>query len=70
VIKKLQPDLIQIRTWCVNFYLLIEDTGITLIDGGFIGAVSKIEQAIEMEGFTWGDMKHVILTHGHLDHTL
>ncbi len=60
----------QLRGFLVHFHVLWDENGVTLIDGGFIGGVKKIEQSLQKNGFEWSDVKALILTHGHLDHTL
>ena len=63
-------DFLQIRGVIVHHHLLIEKDGVHLIDGGFIGGVRAIGKALKRLGFGYRDIKSILLTHGHLDHTL
>ncbi len=69
MIRVLQPDLIQIRGCFVISYLLIDGEDVHLIDGGFLGHISLIERALKERGLTWSNVKTILMTHGHLDHT-
>jgi len=63
-------DFVQIRGVIVHHHLLIDDDGVHLIDGGFIGGVSAIGKVLNERGLGFEDIKSILLTHGHLDHTL
>lgn len=67
--RELQPGLLQIHGTLVTFYLLFDNTGAVLIDTGFIGDFSRIESALLSAGLSWSDVRAILLTHGHLDHT-
>lgn len=60
----------QIRGMLVVSYLLVNSKGVTLIDCGFIGHFYHIESALKMANRDWSDVQAILLTHGHLDHTL
>ena len=47
-----------------NAYLLVEDEGLTLIDGGIPGDRSKILRYISQLGHTPQDLTRIVLTHG------
>jgi glyoxylase-like metal-dependent hydrolase (beta-lactamase superfamily II) len=40
-----------------------------LIDTGLIGEVAKLHRILQSLHLEWGDIKAILLTHGHLDHT-
>jgi glyoxylase-like metal-dependent hydrolase (beta-lactamase superfamily II) len=40
-----------------------------LIDTGLIGEVRLLEHTLRKIGLRWADLKAILLTHGHLDHT-
>ncbi len=40
-----------------------------LIDTGLRGELPKLERRLHSYGLTWCDIKAILLTHGHLDHT-
>ncbi len=50
--------------------MLIDDSGVHLIDGGFIGGVRRIHRELRRRSLDWSDVRSIVLTHGHLDHTL
>ena len=63
---------LQIRGWHVDSYALLdpEGRGVTLIDGGFFGGIRQIEEELARTGRTLEDVHAILLTHGHIDHTL
>lgn len=69
MIRKIDAGLYQLRGTFVCNYLLVEGKQATLIDSGFIGALGKIESALSKEGLGWENLKAILLTHGHIDHT-
>ncbi len=52
--------------WC---HLLVDDTGCVLIDTGLVGEAWAIGRKLRRLGLSWRDVKAILLTHGHLDHT-
>lgn len=52
----------------VNWYILEEAGELTLIDLGWPRSWPRIEQAIQAIGRQLGDLRVVLLTHGHADH--
>ncbi len=64
------PCYLSVRSCIVTFHLLRDEAGLYLVDGGFHGAVSRLEKVLHELGHDFGDIRAVILTHGHLDHTL
>lgn len=65
-----QEGFRQLRGWLVHHHFLWDGEGIYLIDGGFLGGVERIESALVALGRTWREVRVLILTHGHLDHTV
>ncbi len=61
------PGLIQVRTKGSKAYLILEDD-ITLIDTGAQGSGDRILEAVQELGRSPGDIKNIIITHGHMDH--
>ncbi len=61
------PGLYQVRTRGSKAYLVVEDD-ITLIDAGSTGSGSRILKAVEELGRSPSDIKHIVITHYHLDH--
>ncbi len=52
-----------------NVYLLVEEGQLTLVDAGFPGCSGKIYSYIKSLGRDPLELRQVILTHGHPDHT-
>ena len=51
-------------------YAVRVDGAVYLIDTGFIGGMGAIERALDQEGWRDLPVKGILVTHGHLDHTL
>jgi glyoxylase-like metal-dependent hydrolase (beta-lactamase superfamily II) len=68
-LKYLRPDLVAIRGWMGWTHLLLGDDGVVAVDSGFIGDARRIQRAIAALGRKPHDLKAILLTHGHLDHT-
>jgi glyoxylase-like metal-dependent hydrolase (beta-lactamase superfamily II) len=51
-----------------NTYILIDTDGVTLIDTGLRGNVSKIYSKLNRLGYGPQDIRRIIITHAHLDH--
>ena len=66
--KKITDHLYQISLGAVNAFV-IEDDGLTLVDTGLPGSTDKIFAALQKGGYRPADIKRVILTHLHTDHT-
>ena len=66
----LTDDLLQVRDFGVNFYVLRDAESLLLIDSGFIGASQCLDSALKKQGWSGLPIRGIILTHGHLDHTL
>ncbi len=66
----MDDDLLQVRSFGVNFYVLRDSKGLYLIDGGFIGGKSRLQQALSAKGWQNEPIVGILLTHGHLDHIL
>ena len=66
--KQITHNIYQISLGAVNAFL-IEDNGLTLIDTGNKNSADKIFTAIKKEGKNPADIKQIILTHCHPDHT-
>lgn len=66
------PDAnyLQIRDFIVHFHALVDEEGVYLIDSGFLGAVGRLRRKLASIGRSMKDVRAILLTHGHLDHTL
>jgi glyoxylase-like metal-dependent hydrolase (beta-lactamase superfamily II) len=62
------PGVVRLGTWAVNWYLLADGGGVTVIDAGAPGYKPQLEQGLEVLGRRPADIEAVLLTHGDLDH--
>jgi glyoxylase-like metal-dependent hydrolase (beta-lactamase superfamily II) len=53
----------------VKFYLLEDPSGLVLVDGGLPGHLPQLRSHLEGPGHSLGDIRAVLLTHAHPDHT-
>jgi glyoxylase-like metal-dependent hydrolase (beta-lactamase superfamily II) len=60
-----------IRGLAGAFHLLYDATRheAVLIDTGLVGEIPRLNRILREIGLDWPDIKAIILTHGHLDHT-
>ncbi|GAA1131653.1 MBL fold metallo-hydrolase [Citricoccus alkalitolerans] len=52
----------------VNCYLIEDEEGLTVVDAGLPSMWSMVLEALEARGRGPGDVKALVLTHGHFDH--
>ncbi|QDU74287.1 Hydroxyacylglutathione hydrolase [Bremerella volcania] len=64
------PGILEVRALGLNFFVLRDDKGLYVIDGGFIGGWRLFQHALRQEGWQDEPVRGVIVTHGHLDHIL
>jgi glyoxylase-like metal-dependent hydrolase (beta-lactamase superfamily II) len=68
IAKQLFPGLYLLRLGILNAFLL--DCGeLTLIDAGVAGSEKRVLQALAELGRQPGDLRHILVTHLHIDHT-
>ena len=65
----LLSSFLGIGAWGANVYLLVDDDGLTLVDTGLPGRADLILEQIEDLGYSPSDVKRIIITHHHADHT-
>ena len=53
----------------VNFYLIEDPGGLVLVDGGLAGHLPQLQSYLEGAGRSLSDIRAVLLTHAHPDHT-
>jgi glyoxylase-like metal-dependent hydrolase (beta-lactamase superfamily II) len=60
-----------IHGWHGSFHLLIDVARheAVLIDTGLMGEMPRLGRNLRETGLDWRDIKAILLTHGHLDHT-
>jgi len=66
--KQVLADVYQIGMLYVNAFLIAQDE-ITLIDTGIPRRTETIFKALSQAGKTPADLKHIAITHHHVDHT-
>lgn len=62
------PGIHRLGNDVVNFYLVEEDQGLTLIDAGVPGFREQLEAFLRERRRGLADIDAVVLTHGHTDH--
>ena len=50
-------------------YLLVDDEGMALVDTGLPGNAKRIAKYLASQGISTADLRWILLTHGHPDHT-
>ena len=63
----MSPDVAEIQLARVKAHLVLEPE-LSLIDCGYAGSVPGIRRAVAMHGRDPGELRRVVLTHGHPDH--
>jgi len=67
-ILQISPHLWQLKMGMVNAYLLETDDGVLLVDAGWPNKTEAIFKAVQESGHNPDDIRHLVLTHGHIDH--
>lgn len=65
---RLFPDIHRVDGVSCNVYIITEPDGLTVIDAGMPGAERRILAAISALGRSPRDVRHILLTHQHVDH--
>jgi glyoxylase-like metal-dependent hydrolase (beta-lactamase superfamily II) len=52
----------------INFYLVEDATGLTVVDAGIPAFYDKLAVCLRETGHDWGDIRALVLTHAHPDH--
>lgn len=68
-IQQVAPGVVRLGDDVVNFYLVETSEGLTLVDAGLPGHLRQLEEHLSRNGYIPQDIKAVLLTHGHPDHT-
>ena len=56
------------RGSAVNWLLVADDTGVTMVDAGYPGDRADVLASLGALGYQAGDVRAVLLTHAHVDH--
>jgi len=67
---QLRPDLYSVGSIFARVHLLVDADGIVLVDTGFFRDFARIKRAVAALGRKPSDIKAIVLTHGHFDHTM
>jgi glyoxylase-like metal-dependent hydrolase (beta-lactamase superfamily II) len=62
------PGVHEIQLQRVKAHAILDDEGVTLIDTGYAGSLSRIERGLAGLGRSVSDVRRVVCTHGHPDH--
>lgn len=62
------PDIHQVDGVSCNVYIIVEPSGLTIVDAGMPGAEKRILDALRAIDRTPRDVRHILLTHQHVDH--
>lgn len=68
IVQRLNDQVVRIGTWIVNWYLVADDDGVTVIDAAVRGYRPQLGPGLQELGRTLTDVKAVVLTHAHADH--
>jgi glyoxylase-like metal-dependent hydrolase (beta-lactamase superfamily II) len=66
--EKIMDGVYRLGTRWVNFYLVVEGDGLTLIDTGLPKYVPQFEDALRELGRATSNLRAIVLTHTHIDH--
>jgi glyoxylase-like metal-dependent hydrolase (beta-lactamase superfamily II) len=66
--KEVLPGVYQIGMGYVNAFLIAGDDGLALVDSGLAGKKDTILSAVAGAGRQPADLKHILITHHHVDH--
>jgi glyoxylase-like metal-dependent hydrolase (beta-lactamase superfamily II) len=68
VAAEVAPGIHRLGNELVNFFLVEDDGGLTLVDAGLPGFLGQVEALLGERGRALSDADAVILTHAHVDH--
>jgi glyoxylase-like metal-dependent hydrolase (beta-lactamase superfamily II) len=67
---QVQPNIFLLESLRVsNAYVLVAPEGLTLVDSGSAGEAGKIADQLVKAGHALADVRQIVLTHSHDDHT-
>jgi glyoxylase-like metal-dependent hydrolase (beta-lactamase superfamily II) len=67
--QQVAPSVERLGDDMVNFYLVDHPDGLLLVDAGLPGHLGQLQHHLTRSGRSLRDIRAVLLTHGHLDHT-
>jgi len=66
--EQVAPGVHRVADGLVNWYIVVDDGEVTLIDTGWPRSWPTVQAALEQLGRSPGDVAAIVLTHGHADH--
>jgi glyoxylase-like metal-dependent hydrolase (beta-lactamase superfamily II) len=67
---RVAEDICEVRGLGVVSYVIRQEDELYLVDGGFVGGIGLLTRTLKKAGWSGLKVRGVLLTHGHLDHTL
>jgi glyoxylase-like metal-dependent hydrolase (beta-lactamase superfamily II) len=64
----LEDGIVRLGTAVVNWYLVADETGVTVVDAGLARYRPQLDEGLRLLGRQKDDVRAVVLTHGHVDH--
>jgi glyoxylase-like metal-dependent hydrolase (beta-lactamase superfamily II) len=68
IVERVSDGVVRMGTWIVNWYLVADDDGVTVVDAAVPKYRSQLDVGLRELGRTTSDVKAVVLTHAHADH--
>ena len=65
---QLADGVVRLGTSYVNWYLVADDSGVTVVDAGVAGYSDQLEPGLKLLGRSLDDVRAFVLTHGDADH--
>jgi glyoxylase-like metal-dependent hydrolase (beta-lactamase superfamily II) len=67
--QQLADGIVRLGTPKVNWYLVADESGVTVVDAGLSGLRPQLEPGLKLLGRSPDDVRAFLLTHGDADHT-
>jgi glyoxylase-like metal-dependent hydrolase (beta-lactamase superfamily II) len=68
IVARINDEVVRLGTSAVNWYLLADDDGVTVIDAALPKYRTQLGAGLRELGRTLPDVKAIVLTHAHADH--
>jgi glyoxylase-like metal-dependent hydrolase (beta-lactamase superfamily II) len=66
--ERITDNVLRLGSWVVNWYLLADDDGVTVVDAAVPGYYAELDAGLRELGRSREDVRALILTHAHADH--
>jgi glyoxylase-like metal-dependent hydrolase (beta-lactamase superfamily II) len=67
-VERINDNVLRMGTSIVNWYLVADDDGVTVVDAAFPAYGSQLGEGLRELGRSQSDLKAIVLTHAHADH--